>query len=90
MEALHLATHGHRTVIANSLPIAEDWVLVQRAPEDFAGLEDDGFFLRGHEESPENGNADTPALLKGGPSAQLEESGPTMGNGRSNGRRGLS
>jgi hypothetical protein len=48
MEALHLAAYGHRTVIANSLPIAEDWVLVQIAPEDFAGLEDDGFFMRGH------------------------------------------
>ena len=45
VEALHLAAHGHRTVVANSLPIAEDWVLVQIAPEDFAGLEDDGFFL---------------------------------------------
>ena len=48
MEALHLAAYGHRTVIANSLPIAEDWVLVQIAPEDFTGLEDDGFFLGGH------------------------------------------
>ena len=42
VETLHLAAYGHRTVIANSLPIAEDWVLVQIAPEDFAGLEDDG------------------------------------------------
>ena len=46
VEALHLAAHGHRTVVANSLPIAEDWVLVQIAPEDFAGLEDDGAGLR--------------------------------------------
>ena len=71
VEALHLAAHGHRTVIANSLLIAEDWVLVQIAPEDFAGLEDDGFFMRGHGGSPENENTDAPALSKGGPSAQL-------------------
>jgi len=71
VEALHLAAHGHRTVVANSLPIAEDWVLVQIAPEDFAGLEDDGFFLRGHGGSPKNENADAPALSKGGLSAQL-------------------
>ena len=71
VEALHLATYCHRTVIANSLPIAEDWVLVQIAPEDFAGLEDDGFFMRGHGGSPENENTDAPALSKGGPSAQL-------------------
>ncbi|WP_370651122.1 hypothetical protein [Cypionkella sp.] len=71
MEALHLAAYGHRTVIANSLPIAEDWVLVQIAPEDFAGLKDDGFFMRGHGKSPKNENADAPALSKGGPSAQL-------------------
>ncbi|KJS44067.1 MAG: hypothetical protein VR71_07755 [Roseovarius sp. BRH_c41] len=71
METLHLAAHSQRTIIANSLPAAKDRVLVQIAPEDFAGLEDYGFFLRGHGGSPKNKNADAPALSKGGPSAQL-------------------
>ena len=71
VETLHLAAHGERTIIANSLPAAKDRVLVQIAPKDFAGLEDDGFFMRGHGGSPENENTDAPALSKGGPSAQL-------------------
>lgn len=71
VEALHLAAYRQRTIVANSLPAAKDRVLVQIAPEDFAGLEDDGFFLRGHGESPKNENADATALSKGEPSAQL-------------------
>jgi hypothetical protein len=70
MEALYLATYCQGAVIANSLPAGKHGVLVQIAPEDFAGLEDDGFFMRGHGGSPENENTDAPALSKGGPSAQ--------------------
>ena len=44
----HRPAYRQSTVIPNSLPATKDGVLVQIAPEDLAGLEDDGFFLGGH------------------------------------------
>ncbi len=51
VEALNGPSDAERAIVHQRLPAADDGVLAEITAEDVAGLEDDGFFLGGHEGS---------------------------------------
>ena len=62
MESLDGTSDGQSAIVHQRLPAPDDRVLAKVTAEDIAGLENDGFFLGGHEGLAEIRTPKPPAL----------------------------